>query len=107
MRAVVVGSGVSGAWIALWLRRRGHAVTLVDRYGPGNRLGSSGDESRISRSSHGPDIHYPRWQRRALSQWRALETQAGVQLFEQSGVVWLANETETFEPNSLRVLTDL
>src|SRR5437870_2879022 len=36
VRTVVVGSGVIGAWTALWLRRRGHDVTLVDRSGPGN-----------------------------------------------------------------------
>ena len=106
MRAVVVGAGVMGAWTALWLRRRGHEVTLVDRFGPGNRLGSSGDESRITRSSHGADSHYPRWQRRALGQWRDLERTAGVQLFEPSGVVWLASDGETFESNSLQVLSE-
>jgi sarcosine oxidase len=101
MRVVVVGAGVMGAWTALWLRRRGHDVTLVDRYGPGNQLGSSGDESRITRSSHGPDTHYPRWQRRALAQWRDLERAAGVQLFEPTGVIWLASESQTFEAESL------
>jgi glycine/D-amino acid oxidase-like deaminating enzyme len=101
VRAVVVGSGVIGAWTALWLRRRGHEVTLVDRFGPGNRVGSSGDESRITRSSHGPDTFYPRWQRRALGQWRDLERTSGVKLFEQAGVVWLASERQTFEADSL------
>ena len=107
MKTVVVGSGAMGAWTALWLRRRGHEVTLVDRFGPGNNLGSSGDESRITRSSHGPDSHYPRWQRQALAQWRELERATDTQLFEPSGVVWLAGEGETFEENSLRVLTEL
>jgi glycine/D-amino acid oxidase-like deaminating enzyme len=101
VKTVVVGSGVMGAWTALWLRRRGHEVTLVDRFGPGNQVGSSGDESRITRSSHGPDTHYPRWQRLALAQWRELERSAGVQLFEQAGVVWLASEQQTFEADSL------
>jgi glycine/D-amino acid oxidase-like deaminating enzyme len=100
MRIVVVGAGVMGTWTALWLRRAGHAVTLVDRHGPGNRLGSSGDESRITRSSHGPDRHYPVWQRRALEHWRALEREAGTKLFEQAGVLWLANEAQTFEGES-------
>ena len=90
-----------GAWTALWLRRQGHEVTLVDRFGPGNRVGSSGDESRITRSSHGPDTFYPSWQRRALTQWRDLERTAGVQLFEQAGVLWLASEQQTFEADSL------
>ncbi len=100
MRTVVVGSGVIGAWTALWLRRRGHEVTLVDRFGPGNELGSSGDASRITRSSHGPDTHYPRWQRRALGQWRELERASGTRLFEQTGAVWLANENQTLEADS-------
>lgn len=96
-----------GSWTALWLRRAGHEVTLVDRYGPGNRLGSSGDESRITRSSHGPDRHYPVWQRRALAHWRDLERAAGLPLFVPSGVVWLASEAQAFEAESLVSLTEL
>jgi sarcosine oxidase len=107
MRVVVVGAGVMGAWTARWLRRAGHVVTLVDRHGPGNRLGSSGDESRITRSSHGPDRHYPLWQRRALAQWRDLEGEAGEQLFVPAGVVWLASEGQAFEGESLASLTAL
>ncbi|HET9851643.1 MAG TPA: FAD-dependent oxidoreductase [Candidatus Limnocylindrales bacterium] len=107
MRVVVVGAGVMGAWTALWLRRGGHVVTLVDRHGPGNRLGSSGDESRITRSAHGSDRHYPLWQRRALSHWRELERDADGPLFVQAGVVWLANEAQTFEAESLEVLASL
>lgn len=93
-----------GAWTALWLRRAGHEVTLVDRHGPGNRLGSSGDASRITRSSHGPDRHYPVWQRRALGHWRELEAQAGATLFVEAGVVWLASDAQTFESDSLASL---
>ena len=70
MRVIVVGAGVMGAWTARWLRRGGHHVTLVDRFGPGNGLASSGDVSRITRSSHGADRHYPVWQRRSLEAWR-------------------------------------
>jgi sarcosine oxidase len=96
-----------GAWTALWLRRGGHDVTLVDRHGPGNRLGSSGDESRITRSSHGPDRHYPVWQRRALEHWKALGRESKTELFVEAGVVWLANEAQTFEGESWQTLTDL
>ena len=107
MRVVVVGSGVMGSWTALWLRRGGHDVTLVDRHGPGNVLGSSGDVSRITRSSHGADRHYPAWQRRALAHWRDLERSAGEQLFVEAGVVWLASEGQTFEADSLEALNEL
>jgi sarcosine oxidase len=47
------------------------------------------------------------WQRRALEHWRALERDAGTQLFVQAGVVWLANEAQTFEAESLATLTAL
>ena len=107
MRVIVMGAGVMGAWTARWLRRAGHAVTLVDRHGPANTLGSSGDESRITRSAHGPDRHYPVWQRRALEQWRELEREFGERLFHPSGVVWLANERQTFEGDSADSLTEL
>jgi glycine/D-amino acid oxidase-like deaminating enzyme len=107
MRVTVVGAGVMGAWTALWLRRRGHQVTLVDRHGPGNRLGSSGDESRITRSSHGTDRHYPVWQRRALGHWRELERGTASPLFVESGVLWLASHAQTFEAESFESLTAL
>lgn len=107
MRVIVVGAGAMGAWTARWLRRGGHAVTLVDRHGPANELGSSGDVSRVTRSAHGPDRHYPVWQRRALGQWRDLERSSGSRLFVESGVVWLANERQSFEGESLVSLTEL
>jgi glycine/D-amino acid oxidase-like deaminating enzyme len=107
MRVIVVGAGAMGSWTARWLRRRGDTVTLVDRHGPGNEVGSSGDVSRVTRSAHGPDRHYPVWQRRALDQWRELERSSGIRLFVQSGVVWLANERQSFEGESLVSLAEL
>src|ERR671919_2545324 len=101
MRVVVVGAGVFGTWTALWLRRRGASVTLVDQYGPGNSLASSGDESRVTRSAHGPDRHYPRWQRHSLRQWQELDPS----LFVRSGVVWFAHRDGGFEGDSFDTLT--
>jgi len=31
----VIGAGAFGGWTALWLRRRGCRVTLLDAWGPG------------------------------------------------------------------------
>jgi sarcosine oxidase len=100
MRVIVVGGGVFGSWTALWLLRRGASVTLVDQYGPGNALSSSGDESRVTRSAHGPDEHYPRWQRRALSQWRELDAS----LVVPAGLTWFVGADDAFELTSLEVL---
>jgi sarcosine oxidase len=70
-------------------------------------MGSSGDESRITRSSHGQDRHYPVWQRRALGHWRQLEREVAEDLFVQTGVLWLASEAQAFERDSLDVLSAL
>jgi sarcosine oxidase len=100
MHVVVVGAGAFGSWTALWLLRRGASVTLAEQYGPGNSLSSSGDESRVTRSAHGPDELYPRWQRRALDQWRALDPS----LFVPTGVTWFVGDDDAFEARSLAVL---
>jgi len=107
MRVLVVGAGVFGVWTALWLRRRGASVTLVEQYSPGNSLSSSGDESRVTRSAHGPDELYPRWQRHALEEWRALEERCGQRLFVETGVLWLAHRDDGFEADSLLALERL
>ena len=103
MRIVVIGAGVFGSWTALWLRRGGASVTLVDQYGPGNSLSSSGDESRVTRSAHGPDAFYPGWQRRSLAAWRALDPM----LVIETGVLWLAQRDDGFETDSAATLERL
>jgi sarcosine oxidase len=103
MRVVVIGAGVFGSWTALWLRRRGASVLLVDQYGPGNSLSSSGDESRVTRSGHGTDAFYARWARRSLEQWRALDPD----LVVPTGVLWLVSGTGAFETDTLATLERL
>jgi sarcosine oxidase len=103
MRVLVIGAGAFGCWTARWLLRRGAAVTLVDQYGPGNSLSSSGDESRVTRSAHGSDAHYPTWQRRSLDQWRSLDGS----LFVRTGVLWLAAREDGFEAASHETLRGL
>jgi sarcosine oxidase len=106
-RVVVVGAGVMGAWTALWLARRGHSVTLLEAYAPGNARSSSGGETRITRSAHGTDDHYPRWQRRALAEWQALEIASGATLFQPTGVLWFAGSNDGFEADAAAVLERL
>ena len=103
VHVLVIGAGVFGTWTARWLRRRGATVTLVDQYGPGNSLASSGDESRVTRAAHGPDDHYPRWQRHSLSQWCELDPT----LFVPTGVLWFASREDGFEADSAVTLERL
>lgn len=101
---MVVGAGVMGCWTARWLRRRGYEVILLDAYGPGSSVATSGDESRVTRSAHGPDEHYVRWQRHALDAWAELEAYTGAQLLVRTGVLWFARRDDGFEAASLAAL---
>jgi sarcosine oxidase len=104
---VVVGAGVMGAWTALCARRAGAHVLLLDAFGAGNSRATSGDESRIIRSSHGEDAFYAVWSRRALPAWRALSEATGQTLFLPTGVLWFSHTDDGFEAASMRTLEGL
>ncbi len=103
----VMGAGVFGAWIAYRLRRSGRTVALIDPYGPGNSRSSSGGETRIIRSSYGPDEIYSRWALRSLAAWKQVFEEAGQpRLFQQTGVLWTAPEHETRVGGTREALTN-
>ncbi len=108
---VVVGAGVFGAWSAYQLRRAGADVLLVDAYGPANSRASSGGESRILRLGYGPDAIYTLMAQRSFALWQELFAHiASPQLFQPTGVLWLARENdaycqatlETFQQNEVK-----
>ena len=99
-RLVVVGAGTMGVWTALLARRAGWAVTLLDAWGVGHPRATSGDETRVTRASHGSDELYTRWSRRALDQWKALGDEVGERLFVQAGCLWFARRADGFEAAS-------
>ncbi|MDQ1639285.1 MAG: hypothetical protein QOF62_2624 [Pyrinomonadaceae bacterium] len=93
----VIGAGVFGAWTAYQLRRAGADVLLVDAYGPANSRASSGGESRILRLGYGPDAIYTRMAQRSFVLWQQLFEQiARPQLFQPTGVLWLAREHDPY-----------
>jgi glycine/D-amino acid oxidase-like deaminating enzyme len=104
---VVVGAGTMGAWTALRAVRAGRSVTLLDAYGPGNSRASSGDETRIIRSSHGEDTFYARWSRASREAWIVLGLAIGAPIFVEAGVLWFARREDGFESASLRALAGL
>ena len=97
---VVVGAGVMGAWIALRARREGWSTTLIDAFGAGHARATSGDETRIIRSSHSDDPFYSRWSREALTDWNDLADAIGERLFVPAGVLWLAHDEGGWEASS-------
>jgi monomeric sarcosine oxidase len=106
----VIGAGVFGSWIAYCLRKAGATVLLLDAYGPAHARASSGGESRIIRMGYGPDEIYTRWSHRALPLWQELFAEAGrPELFNRTGVLWIADEStrESYASDTVTTLTQL
>ncbi len=85
----VVGAGAFGGWTALHLLRQGYRVTLIDAFGPGNSRASSGDETRVIRSTYGANETYFDLNRRALQLWCENQERWGKKLFHRTGILWL------------------
>jgi glycine/D-amino acid oxidase-like deaminating enzyme len=104
---VVVGAGTMGAWTALQALRGGRHVTLLDAYGAGNPRATSGDETRVTRASHGPDTFYVRWSRAAREEWIAFGDEVGQAYFIEAGAAWFAHRDDGFEAASVETLGEL
>jgi glycine/D-amino acid oxidase-like deaminating enzyme len=94
-KVVVVGAGAFGGWTALWLRRAGFDVTLVDAWGPGNSRSSSGDETRVIRSTYGANEFYFDLNVRALELWKEHQQRWDRQIFFNTGVLWMCYQEQT------------
>lgn len=82
---IVVGAGAFGGWSALQLLREGAKVTLLDAWGPGNSRASSGGETRVIRTTYGPDRLCTQMAARALQLWQENEQRwIGRQVFSDS-----------------------
>lgn len=87
MRCVVVGAGAWGLPAATELARRGHAVTLVDRYGVGNLLSSSSGPTRLWRLTH-PDAVRVRLAQRSVEAMDRLASLSGRPVYLRRGLLW-------------------
>jgi sarcosine oxidase len=106
-QVAVIGAGAFGGWTALYLRRGGARVTLLDAWGPGNSRSSSGGESRILRGSYGPDQPYSRMAARATQLWAEHEERWRIRLLYRAGVLWMARVgDDQYERCSLPLLRE-
>jgi monomeric sarcosine oxidase len=103
---VVVGAGAFGGWTALFLRRQGVRVTLLDAWGPGNSRASSGGETRVIRATYGPRAVYTRMAARALTLWKEHQARWHRQLYHGIGVLWLVESDDQYEKAALPILRD-
>jgi glycine/D-amino acid oxidase-like deaminating enzyme len=103
----VVGAGAFGGWTALHLLERGARVTLLDAWGPGNSRASSGGETRIMRSTYGPDQPYTELAARALKLWAKYEQRWKRHFLHRTGVLWMvSSRDDAYERGSLDVLRE-
>ena len=91
---VVVGAGAFGGWTALHLLRKGFSVTLIDSWGAGNARSSSGDETRVIRSTYGANELYFDLNVRALELWKEHQQQWQQTIFHNTGVLWMCHQKE-------------
>lgn len=103
---VVVGAGAFGGWTALFLRRQGARVTLVDAWGPGNSRASSGGETRVIRATYGPRAVYTHMAARALTLWKEHQQRWHRQLYHNIGVLWLVESDEQYEKAAIPILRE-
>ncbi|WP_353827127.1 FAD-dependent oxidoreductase [Agromyces sp. SYSU T0242] len=85
VETVVVGGGAMGAATAWQLARRGREVTLLERFEPGHRNGSSHGASRNFNVGYA-DPAYVAMLVEALPLWRELEAESGASLLDLVGV---------------------
>lgn len=94
-RIAVIGAGAFGGWTALFLLRRNFNVTLIDAWGPGNSRSSSGDETRVIRSTYGANQFYFDLNVRALTLWKEHEALWKKSVFRNKGVLWMCYNEST------------
>src|SRR5579859_1126441 len=94
-RIAVVGAGAFGGWAALYLLRAGFDVTLIDAWGPGNSRSTSGDETRVTRSTYGANEFYFSLNVRALELWKEHQQRWNKQLFFNTGVLWFCYQEKS------------
>jgi sarcosine oxidase len=97
---VVVGAGIFGASLARQCARAGWDVVLVERIAPGHVRAGSGDESRLIRCCHGPDLWHTRSARRAWALWHEIDPA----LVVPAGVAWLVRRDDGWETAGEAVL---
>ena len=96
-----------GAWTALRADARAAASRSSTHSGPGSPRATSGDETRIIRSSHGADPFYTRWSREALARTGStLGDEIGEPLFVPAGVALVRPREDGFEASSEATLRD-
>jgi len=88
-RTLVVGAGIFGLTGAIELRKRGHAVRLVDPGPLPHPLAASTDISKVVRLEYGADETYTALSEESIEGWRRWNRDFGVALYHETGLLLL------------------
>jgi glycine/D-amino acid oxidase-like deaminating enzyme len=88
-RLIIVGAGINGVTAAIELKKRGHAVVLVDPGPLPHALAASTDISKAVRAAYGADEDYTALAERSIKLWRKWNDEFGVDLYHQTGVMFV------------------
>jgi glycine/D-amino acid oxidase-like deaminating enzyme len=103
---IVVGAGAFGGWSALQLLREGAKVTLLDAWGPGNSRASSGGETRVIRTTYGPERLYTQMAARALQLWQENEQRWNLKLLFRTGALWMVGADDSYERAAMPLMKE-
>ena len=107
-RILVVGAGAFGVTAAIELRRRGHAVRLLDPGPLPHPLAASTDISKVVRLEYGPDEVYTALAERAIEGWERWNRDLGERFYHRTGLLFLRRSPPlpgTIEEDSFEVLS--
>ncbi|KAM4742513.1 peroxisomal sarcosine oxidase [Anableps anableps] len=91
---VVIGAGVQGSFTAYHLAKRNRKTLLLEQFVLPHSRGSSHGQTRIIRKAYEEDF-YTRMMEESYQQWAQLEKEAGVQLYRQTGLLFMGPENSS------------
>lgn len=109
LKIVVVGAGIFGVTAAVELRKRGHAVRLLDPGPLPHPLAASTDISKAVRMDYGSDDDYTQMAVDSFPVWRQWNHDFGAALYHEPGIMFLVRrpmEPGTYEYESYRRVKD-
>jgi len=100
--AIVVGLGAMGSAAAYQLASRGARVLGIEAFGKAHELGSSGGLTRIIRLAYFEHPDYVPMLRAAWELWPRIEAEAGRQLIQVTGGLYIGRRGSSVLEGSLR-----
>lgn len=95
---IVVGLGAMGSATAYQLAKKNKNILGIDQFIPPHKFGSSHGESRIIRKAIAEGREYVPLVLRSYELWNEIEKESGEELLTQTGILIMANNTDS-RPN--------